>query len=56
MVVVTLVGAAHDHDGEVLARVDAVVVHGGLEEMTVLVKPLGEVEWRCKRHDCLSWE
>ena len=50
MVVVALIGPADDHDREVLARIDTVVVDRGLEEMSILVKPLGEVERRSKRH------
>ena len=41
MVVISLVRPADDHDGEVLARVDAVVVYGRLEEMRVFGEPGG---------------
>ena len=44
MVVISLVRPADDHDGEVLARVDAVVVHGRLQEVADLVEPFGEVQ------------
>ena len=50
MIVVAFIGPADDHNREVLAGVDTVVVDGGFEEMSILVKPLGEVERRSKRH------
>lgn len=50
MVVITLVGAANDHDGEVFAGVHTEVVNRRLQEMAVLSKPLREVQGRCKRH------
>ena len=46
MVVIPLVGPADDHDGKVLARVDAVVVDRRLEEVPVFREPFREIE-RC---------
>ena len=50
VIIVSLVGTAHDHDDKVLALVWAEVVHGWLQEMLVLCDPLGEVERWCERH------
>ena len=50
VIVVTLVGSTDDHDSEVLARVDAEVIHGRLEEMAVLCEPFGKVERRSDGH------
>ena len=50
VIIVSLVGTAHDHDDKVLALVWAKVVHGWLQEMFVLCDPLGEVERWCERH------
>ena len=50
MVVISLIWSADDHHDEVFAMVRAKVVHRGLEEMRVLLDPLGEVQRRSERH------
>lgn len=50
VVVVSLVGAADDHDNKVLPRVQAEVVHRRLEEVAVLGEPFTDIEGWCEGH------
>lgn len=50
VVVVALVGTAYGHDDVVFARVQAEVVHRGLQEVPVLGEPFGEVERGSEDH------
>ena len=44
MIIITLIRASNNHDDKVLAMVRTEVVHGRLQQVLVLLDPLGEVE------------
>ena len=45
VVIISFVGTTNEHDDEVLSFVDGVITNGRLEQMSVFLKPLGDVDW-----------
>ena len=50
MIVIPLVRTSDNHDGEVLSGVDTVIVHGRLQEVTILRQPFRKVEGGSEGH------
>lgn len=45
MIVIPFVGTTNEHDDEIISVVDGVITNWRLEEVSVLLEPLGDVDW-----------